>query len=183
MKILQTLNELDEKEKDCCLILDAMAIKQQITWSEEKHKYIGFCDYGNAVSIENDDVEAREALVFLLVSLKGAWKWPIAYFLVNKTSSTMLCQLIKNALILCCKYNLRVHSLTFDGDTCNCSAINKLGAEIFAEDYRQIKNSFPCPSNENKNVKIILDPCHMVKLARNALADYKEFKTDEGSIK
>lgn len=183
LKILQTLNELDEKEKDCCLILDAMAIKQQITWSGEKHKYIGFCDYGNAVSIENDDVEAREALVFLLVSLKGAWKWPIAYFLVNKTSSTMLCQLIKNALILCCKYNLRVHSLTFDGDTCNCSAINKLGAEIFAEDYRQIKNSFPCPSNENKNVKIILDPCHMVKLARNALADYKEFKTDEGSIK
>jgi len=51
-------------------------------------QYIGFCDYGNAVSLENNDVETKEAflLVFLLVSLKGAWKCPIAYFLINKTS-------------------------------------------------------------------------------------------------
>jgi hypothetical protein len=183
LKVLQALNGLDEKEKNCCLIFDSMAIKQQITWSGEKHKYIGFCDYGNAVSLKNNDVEAKEALVFLLVSLKRAWKWPIAYFLVNKTSLAILCQLIKNVLILCREYNLRVHSVTFDGDACNCSAINMLGAEIFTEDYRQIKNSFPCSSDENRNIKIILDPCHIVKLTRNALADYKEFKTDKGSIK
>lgn len=104
LKVLEVLSGLDEKEKDCCLIFDIMAIKQQIAWSGEKHKYIGFCDYGNSVSLENNDVEAMEALVFLLVSLKGAWKWPIAYFLVNKVSSTILWQLLRNALTLCCEY-------------------------------------------------------------------------------
>lgn len=34
------------------------------------------------------------------------------------------------------------------------------------------------------NVRVLLDPCHMLKLARNAIADYKEFKIEnEGSIK
>lgn len=112
------------------------------------------------------------------------WKWPIAYFLVNKIVSTILCELIRSALnLLRYQYNLRVCSLRFDGDASNCSAINKLGAKIFEEDYRKIKNFFPCSSDENRNIKIILDPCHMVKLGRNALADYKEFISDEGSIK
>lgn len=183
VQVLEGLSKLDEKDKDCILILDSMAIRQQIIWSKEEHKYVGFCDYGNSVTLENIDVEAKEALVFLLVSIKGAWKWPVAYFLVNKVISTVLCELIKSTFNLCHQYNLCIHGLTFDGDASNCSAMNKLGAQIFAEDYKQIKDFFPCPFDNNKNIKVILDPCHMIKLARNALADYKEFKTDEGSIK
>jgi len=99
-KVLEALSKLDEKDKDCALIFDSMAIRQQIAWSKEEHKYIGFCDYGNSVSFENIDIEAKEALVFLLVSLKGAWKWPIAYFLVNKIVSSILCELIRSALNL-----------------------------------------------------------------------------------
>lgn len=71
LRVLQALAELDDKDKDCCLIL-AMAIKQQITWNAEKHKYVGFCEYGNSISLESTDVEAKDALVFLLVSLKEA---------------------------------------------------------------------------------------------------------------
>lgn len=184
LKVLEGLSKLDEKEKDCCLILDSMVIRQQITWNEEKHKYIGFCDYGNSVCFEHKDVEAQEALVFLLVSLKGAWKWPIAYFLTKKTSSTILAELIRSALIICSEHNLHIHSVTFDGDASNCSAINILGAHLFNNDYTQIKYFFPCPNDENnKNIKVILDPCHMIKLARNALADYKQFESNEGSIK
>lgn len=144
LKVLEALSKLDEKEKDCCLIFDCMAIRQQITWSEQEHKYIGFCDYGNFVCIEHKDIEAQEALVFLLVSLKGAWKWPIAYFLTKRTSK-ILAELIKNALIICSKHNLRVHSVTFDGDASNCSAVNMLGVNIFNNDYTQIKHFFFMP--------------------------------------
>lgn len=70
-KVLEALSKLDEKDKDCALIFDSMAIRQQIAWSKEEHKYIGICDYDNYVSFENIDIEAKEALVFLL-SLKGA---------------------------------------------------------------------------------------------------------------
>lgn len=71
--------------------------------------------------------------------------------------------------------------MTFDGS--NCSAVNQLGAQIFSKDYKEIKNYFSCPSEDDKNIKIILDACHMAKLGRNALADYKIFKTDKGFIK
>lgn len=131
---------------------------------------------------EHKDVEAQETLVLLLVSLKGAWS--IAYFLTKKTSSTILAELIRSALIICSEHNLRVHSVTFDGDASNCSAINIFGAHLFNNDYTQIKHFFPCPNDENnKNIKVILDPCHMIKLAKNALADYKQFESNEGSIK
>lgn len=171
LKVLEALSKLDKNEKDCCLIFDCMAIRQQITWSEQEHKYIEFCDYGNFVCIKHKDIEAQEALVFLLVSLNGASKWPITYFLTKRTSK-ILAELIRNALIICSEYNLRVHSVTFDGNAFNCNAVNMLGANIFNNDYTQIKHLFPCPNNENKNIKVILDPCHMLKLARNALADY-----------
>lgn len=32
-------------------------------------------------------------------------------------------------------------------------------------------------------VRVILDPCHMLKLARNTIADYKELKTNDHVIK
>lgn len=36
---------------------------------------------------------------------------------------------------------------------------------------------------ENRNVYITLDACHMIKLGRNALADYGEFQCDDKTIK
>lgn len=35
----------------------------------------------------------------------------------------------------------------------------------------------------NYKIRVLLDPCHMIKLARNAIADYKEFKYNENVIK
>lgn len=52
-----------------------MSIRQQLLWNEHQKKFVGYCDYGRDISIERNDVKAKEALVFLLVSLKGTWKW------------------------------------------------------------------------------------------------------------
>lgn len=69
--IINALNALNDEDKDCNLVFDSMAIRQQLLWSEQQQRYIGFCDYGNNVNIENSDMESTEALVFMLVSLKG----------------------------------------------------------------------------------------------------------------
>lgn len=45
-----------------------------------------------------------------------------------------------------------------------------------------IINFFQHPIDKYK-VRVILDACHMLKLARNTLADYKEFISNEGNIK
>jgi len=103
---------------------------------------------------------------------------------MKKMSSTMLSELLKSALILCSENKLRVHSLTFNGNTSNCSAVNKLGAQIFSSNYKDIKYYFSYISDGKEHiVKVILDLCHMLKLARNALASYKEIESPEDIIK
>lgn len=181
-EVLRALNTLKDEDKDCCLIFDSMAIRQQLVWNAQQHRYEGFCDYGNNVNIENQDMECTEALVFMLVSLKGVWKWPVAYFLKHSMSAETLAKLIKTTLTLTAELGLRVRAITCDGDSVNCCALKILGANIFVEDYRNIKNSFP-HVKLNYNVKVLLDPCHMLKLARNAIADYKTFIRNDNFIK
>lgn len=181
-EVLSALNTLKDEDKDCCLLFDSMAIRQQLLWDEQQHKYVGFCDYGNNVNIENKDMECTEALVFMLVSLKSSWKWPIAYFLKHSMTATTLAELIKTALILTAQSGLRIRAITCDGDTVNCSALQMLGAKIFVEDYKDIKNFFPHIAMQYK-VRVLLDPCHMIKLARNAIADYGTFTYNGQCIK
>lgn len=160
-----------------------MAIRQQLIWDEKEQKYIGFCDYGNSVTLENKDIEATEALVFMLLSLKRIWKWPIAYFFKHAMSATVLSELIKTALILTAEAGLRIRAVTCDGDSSNCSALKILDANIFDKNYKNLRNFFPHVTM-NHNVHVLLDAYHMLKLARNAIADYKELKTEnEGLIK
>ncbi|KAL5236984.1 hypothetical protein ACI65C_004394 [Semiaphis heraclei] len=46
-------------------------------------QYVGYCDYGNNISIEVCECPATEVLVFLLTGLKSNWKWPIGYLFVH----------------------------------------------------------------------------------------------------
>jgi hypothetical protein len=127
-------------------------------------------------------MECTEALVFMLVSLRGVWKWLIAYFLKHTITATTLAELIKTALTLTAQSGLKVRAIICDGDSVNCNALQILGTNIFVEDYRNIKNFFQHDIMKHK-VRVLLDPCHMLKLARNALADYGEFKSNEYLIK
>ena len=72
------------KNKDCCLVADAMAIRKQMLWNPEKDKYSGF---GNAIPNSTPTKLASEALVFLLVRTRAHWKCPIGYFLTNKITA------------------------------------------------------------------------------------------------
>lgn len=156
-----------------------MAIREQILWDEHSHQFVGYCDYGNNISLEDKESTAKEALVFMLVSLNCKWKWPIAYFFKHSITSTILIELIKTALILTAEAQLRVLSIICDGESVNCSTLRELGCNIFTDNFAQLKNFFPHPTL-NYNVYVLLDPCHMLKLARNALADYEVFYTVDG---
>lgn len=137
-EILNALRTLKDEDKDCCLLFDGMAICKQLLWDAQQHKYVSFCDYGNNVNIEHKDMECTEALVFMLVSLKGAWKWPIAYFFKHSMTANTLAELIKTALILTAQSGLKVRAVTCDGDATNCRALHILGANIFVEDIKII---------------------------------------------
>ncbi|EFN74744.1 THAP domain-containing protein 9, partial [Camponotus floridanus] len=180
-EIISFLKNLSSENKDCNMIFDGMSIRQQLLWSEQEGKLVGYVDYGNDIHIEGKDSLANESLVFMLVVLNGKWKWPIAYFLKKSLSAATLAELILTALSLTSNSELKIRSITCDGATVNISALNKLGCSIYVNNYESIVNSFKHPTRDY-NVYVILDACHMLKLARNALADFKEFRTDDGNI-
>ena len=162
-------------EKDYCLILDSMACRKQTIY--EHGKLLGFCDYGGVV-VGDRDALASEALVFILVPLKGsARQYIIGYFLVDKINAQVQAELVNTALILTADQGLHVNTVTCDGCAANISTLNILGASM---DPLNCIPFFSHPVTKNK-VFATLDICHMLKLARNALAEMGCFVTKDGS--
>jgi len=107
---------------------------------------------------------ATEALVFLIVSVTGKFKCPIGYFLCDKVNASILSTIVSDAIKMLAECGVKVHSITCDGTNANVAAIKILGADIKAGDYFFYHE-------EVGEVYIFMDPCHMLKLARNALAE------------
>lgn len=99
----------------------------KVLYDEANHTVVGYCDYGSNLSLEDKKATAKEALVFLLVSLNGKWKWPIAYFLKHAIIAVILKELIVTALILTVESQLHVRAIICDGEGVNCSTLNELG--------------------------------------------------------
>jgi hypothetical protein len=145
-----------------------MSLKKAKIWNNSLGKFMGFVDNGENFQKKReakDDVLATEALVMMAVCLRGTWKLPIAYFVQNKISGSFQAKLIKMAVRSLCERLIRVHSLTFDGCAANLATLKKLASSIDTLE----KFSHPCGGAD---IYVILDACHMIKLARNALRKY-----------
>ncbi len=84
-------------------------------------------------------------------------------------------ELIKESINLLTYAGLDVHGVTFDGCAKNLATARQLGCNLDKFD-----GSFNHPTRPNKTLYVILDVCHMLKLARNSLGDMKFFFTDNG---
>lgn len=122
---------------------------------------------------------ASEALVFLIVSLKDKFKCPVAYFLVDNLSAEVQSQLIETCITKLSNIGINILNVTFDGAQSNIRSIRLLGCE-FLDDINNIQPSFKL---NGKEIFTILDPCHMIKLARNTLSDKKLLNGPNGEIK
>ncbi|EZA53521.1 THAP domain-containing protein, partial [Ooceraea biroi] len=169
-----------EGSRHCNLVFDSMAIRKQVLWNATSEQYVGLCDYGNGTSIEAANSEATEVLVFMLVSLRGTWKWPVGYF-VDKINAVVQAELVKTALILSQRSGIRVWSVTCDGAHANYSTMNILGCNLYTTNYCELKSTFKHPSSDY-DVHFVPDACHNVKLARNMLGDLKIIKSPTAQI-
>ncbi|RVE40704.1 hypothetical protein evm_014645 [Chilo suppressalis] len=147
----------------CNLVMDEMAIRQRVEWDgKEMHGYVDICKSGT----ESDSLPiAKEALVFLLTAINGAWKVPVGYFLVDGVSGQQRANLVIQCLELLHETGVDVTSLTFDGCPANLTMAKELGCNL---DTDHLKTDFEHPVIK-KPVYIFPDPCHMLKLVRNAL--------------
>ena len=77
------------------------------------------------------------------------------------------------------KAGLKLWSVTADGTAVNLCTFEIIGCS-FTGTYDEMQSSFPHPTT-GEDVFAILDPSHMLKLARNALAQLGSFVDSEGN--
>lgn len=159
-----------------CLVMDEMSIKQHVHWTGSQHQ--GYIDFGLGGKTEEMDnlPYAKDAFVILVVGMNTSWKVPIAYYLINGISAEEKANIILNCLQELDTTGIIIKTLTFDGAANNLSMASELGANL---QYSELKPYFLHP-NTNDKIHIILDPCHMVKLLRNCLGDWKILYTVNG---
>lgn len=99
-------------------------------------------------------------------------------FFFNILSANIQAQLILTPIRLLSDVNITVRSLTCDGTVANIKTYQFLGCDFSKVD--DFITSFKHPT-KNNNVHCILDPPHMLKLARNVFAE-RNFSSEKGKI-
>ncbi|KAJ8931451.1 hypothetical protein NQ314_015637 [Rhamnusium bicolor] len=151
-----TLNENSESREE-----DISFITEVIT--------AGYCDYGGIAPTNTEDI-ASEALLFQIVSYENHFKCPVGYFITNKLSAELQSQLLLSCIKMLFDVGIRVRSITCDGTGSNLSTLSKLGATIIGVTSASFKH--PSLGNDATSLNIYgIDTCHMLKLARNAMAE------------
>ena len=121
---------------------------------------------------------AKDALVFMVVSINGSWKVPCAYFFVDGLSGSERAHLVKICIKKLHDVGVSVVSLTCDGPSCHFTMMNELGACL---EPNNLKAYFPHPLEPNKKIHVLLDVCHMLKLVRNTLGQGGILMDKDGS--
>jgi hypothetical protein len=161
----------------CSLIIDEMSIRQHMQYDGKR--MWGHINMGTDLSDSDTLPLAREALVFIVVTLTASWKIPVAYFLINSLSGSDRAGLVQQCIEKLYDVGVQVVAVVCDGTACNITMFHKLGACVSPD---AMNCSFYHPSDQSLQVFAILDACHMLKLVRNALATYKKIKDDRGDI-
>jgi len=124
-----------------------------------------YVDLGTGVDDDSNPV-ASEVLVFMVVSLKENWKIPCGYFLINGLSGVERANLVQQCISKLYDVGVNIVSLTCDGPSCHFSMMAELGVKL---NPNELKAWFSHPSNPARNVYVLFDVCHMIKLVRNTL--------------
>jgi hypothetical protein len=170
----ETLKKKVEEEKNqnksviVNLTFDEVSIKKKIEWTGTK--FVGHVDLGIGTEPDDSSPQATEALVFLVTALDSSWKLSIGYFLIAGLTAEEKCQLLTTALKKLYDIGVQTSNVTCDGLAANFSTLKKLGASF---DPDSLICFFPHPSDSSQKVTVMLDACHLLKLARNTLSDLK----------
>lgn len=114
---------------------------------------------------------ATKVLMVLAVGSNASWKLPVAYCLTDGTQAVLQNVLINSIISELYRCGCFVISVTMDGLPANLKTINKLGGKAKPH---LMDSTFPHCILNDSSVAAVLDAAHMIKLARNTFAEYKE---------
>lgn len=157
----------------CSLIIDEIAIRQHVEWDGKR--YFGHVNFGLILNDDSNEV-AKETFCLMLVCINGRWKIPLGYFLTNSLNGQQKSVIIKQAMHLIKDCGVKLVSITFDGAPSNITMAKSLGCNF---DINNLITEFL--RSDVDVTEVFLDPCHAVKLIRNALGEKKIIIDGEGN--
>ena len=160
------------------MVLDAMSIRKQIEFDQHNKRFIGCVDLGSG---PEEDSNASEVLVFMLVGLNGKWKAPVAYFLTNVLSAETQKQLLFHCLERLHELGFEVLALTADGHATNIAMWALLGADL-NPNSNAYKVSIQPVDGQQHPTYVFIDVCHVMKLLRNTLHAYSGIRSKDGIV-
>lgn len=166
----------------CSLIYDEIHLRQQIIWSLQQLKYIGFVSYGEKPGNDQNTV-AKQAIVFLLNGIDVNFEFPVAYYLIDELNMNERRDLVTKIISAVTRCGIKITNLTFDGHSANVPACELLGAKLKINLKVKNRTFKPYIINPitNERIFIIMDPCHMEKLVRNRWAACGVFFDGDGN--
>lgn len=162
-------------EPVCSLIFDEMAIRKNLQWSAAHKQFQGQITYGFRPDCTEVPL-ANNALVFMMSGINFDLSIPLAYYFINSLTAAEKVKLLTEVISVISELGVRVISITFDGLASNATMCKQLGANF---KMNNLKPYFELPGDDRK-IYVIIDPSHVLKLARNILGNKNVLVDDAG---
>lgn len=166
------------KKLFCNVIADEMSIRRHSQYNPTSMKFDGFIDLGRKKP--GDDINlplAKDALVFMVSGVNEDFKIPVAYFLCSGLNGVERANITREVLIRLSQIGIAVVALIFDGLSANITMCAELGA-----DFSGGSGAILDPGDSARQIYVILDAAHMLKLTRNCIGSKNIVDSDSGVI-
>lgn len=157
------------------LLFDEMTLRKLLQWSNGK--MIGYEDY--PMTDKRYAKMASQAIVFMFSGINEDIKIPVAYYFIASIEADDKGVLLNNILSGLLECDILITSVSFDGHKTNPALCRLLGAnlDVFSPSFK------PSITVNNKQIEIIYDPSHVMKLLRTSLASGRLFDAENKPIK
>ena len=183
-KVVNELRDIVEKfesvEKYGILLMDEMKIQENLVWDKHTGDLIGFVDLGDAelnyATLQKNDKIATHVLVFLVRSIVNPLKFSLANFSTTSATSVQLFPLFwKAVVILEENVGMKIVGVTSDGASANRHMyrmhLHMARVEDINPDVDVTYRTLNIMAEEKRYIYFISDPPHLIKTARNCLAN------------
>ena len=169
-----------DAERFVIVTFDEMKIQEDLVWDKHSGNLIGYVDLGNIetnyATLQNNEHIASHVLVFLIRSVVNPIKFTLENFATTGATSCQMFPLFWKAVsILEYKCNLKVVAATSDGASANRKLYRMhihMNSNDTNGDIDAVYKVMNIHSGQEKRYIYFLgDPPHIVKTARNCLAN------------
>lgn len=178
----ETVKTLKNKEKNCVLLMDEMALSANLNYNRTKDMIEGFQDLGNG---RRKPVFSNHATVFMVRGVYRKFKQPVAFMLCeNATDKINLKNMIIDIVRALRNTGLHIIATISDQGTNNVAAINSLLHET-SETYirRQEEKRHVGYEVDGINIVHLYDPPHLLKGVRNNMITKNIYFDHQGKRK